>query len=918
MAKCLATRLVDQTTASARPSLAVAASSSLSSPPRFFPSIAGNPRHLPGSLAPRSGRASERQCFSIARLHCPQARFRKTSFSYRSQPAQQIYKNPLLPHVDGSSGPSSSSSGLVDCIHRPPGRLLARSGGPPLSEIPSSANRDFGLSVPGDALRSQYRSEGIHQAGKSGSRDPSRKGRVQSDVSGRLASSSSDGGSLPAGSSGDPGRLSGIRPQGQPSEVVPPAFPIPRLAGNVLEHAVRDPITISRQRSTNMRSTTSGAVLEDDVQASVGSTPRLPQLCGRSASFRSVTSSSTHSGGQSVLPSLPSGPGSPVSQILTSPPSPMATSGSSLTRSPMDPPRATVDRGIRRVRMGLGLPIQRRPPSPGTVASPSSDTSYQRSGTSCAPSVSTTGPLLQHQHTLPDRQPGSCVLHQQTGIPISRSTRDLRVSFLARRETQDPDIGPISSRGDQSVGGRPIQDVHLLRGVDPGPGDVQRPVPSVGYSGHRPLRLLDQSSSSPLSHSLADHPSRGSGCSLRGVEQVAVHLSVSSSVHVSHAPSGQTSPLLPRAGTSHCPTLGGPTLGPGTSRVVSQPPSSSSGQHYRPGDEVIRDILRFSRVEFLSRALEPSLSERVIHDLHSSLRPSSTRQYESAWKKFQTYLRQHDPPAISQGVVLDFLSYLFHDLGLSSPTVASHWSAIAEPLRVACNLMINERILTQQRRGFFIQRPAPRRPPPSWSLQRVLDSLSSSPNSHESIFRRALFLTAMASGLRVSQLHALTRHPSLTYFSDNDSSVSLAPSPRFLAKNEREGHRLEPFIIPAWLGGGARQSLCPVLALRSYINDTSNAPLDHLFVFPRSGKACSRRQIVNLLKEIIIEGDPGSQPQSRDLRSFSASLAYFRLFDVDRTQVQGQWKSSHSFCNNYFKENLPDVPCVAMGTLPSL
>ena len=59
-----------------------------------------------------------------------------------------------------------------------------------------------------------------------------------------------------------------------------------------------------------------------------------------------------------------------------------------------------------------------------------------------------------------------------------------------------------------------------------------------------------------------------------------------------------------------------------------------------------------------------------------------------------------------------------------------------------------------------------------------------------SVLQKALFLIALASGLRSSQLKALTRFPPWTSFAEDDSRVSLAPSANFLAKNEREDHRL--------------------------------------------------------------------------------------------------------------------------------
>ena len=69
----------------------------------------------------------------------------------------------------------------------------------------------------------------------------------------------------------------------------------------------------------------------------------------------------------------------------------------------------------------------------------------------------------------------------------------------------------------------------------------------------------------------------------------------------------------------------------------------------------------------------------------------------------------------------------------------------------------------------------------------------------------------------MSQLAALKHAIMFTRFSQDDTSVSLAPHPLFLAKNEREGHRLGPVSFPMWKENGGHHTLCPVAALREYM-----------------------------------------------------------------------------------------------------
>ena len=53
-------------------------------------------------------------------------------------------------------------------------------------------------------------------------------------------------------------------------------------------------------------------------------------------------------------------------------------------------------------------------------------------------------------------------------------------------------------------------------------------------------------------------------------------------------------------------------------------------------------------------------------------------------------------------------------------------------------------------------------------------------------------------------------------FSAGDAQVYLAPLPSFLAKMEREQHRLQPIIVPAWFENGSHHPICPVAALRKF------------------------------------------------------------------------------------------------------
>ena len=183
--------------------------------------------------------------------------------------------------------------------------------------------------------------------------------------------------------------------------------------------------------------------------------------------------------------------------------------------------------------------------------------------------------------------------------------------------------------------------------------------------------------------------------------------------------------------------------------------------------------------------------------------------------------------------------------------------------------------------------------------------------------RKTLFLVALASGLRSSQLQALLRHPSWLVFSADGLQVSLAPSPKFLAKNERLGHSLAPTTIRAWMVAGAHHPLCPVGALREYVRATSRRAPSRLFVWPGALTTLSRLHISRVLCGVINEADPDKAPRGHDVRALSASLSFLRHYSEDKVVREGQWSSDRSYVDHYLDLYDSDVRCASMAGPPS-
>ncbi|KAK3875353.1 hypothetical protein Pcinc_019763 [Petrolisthes cinctipes] len=236
---------------------------------------------------------------------------------------------------------------------------------------------------------------------------------------------------------------------------------------------------------------------------------------------------------------------------------------------------------------------------------------------------------------------------------------------------------------------------------------------------------------------------------------------------------------------------------------------------------------------------------------------------------FSVFLQEESIQENSQDVVLRFLCHLFHDKNRTLATNRTHKAALKAPIFYGSNLTLDTRWLDWLHRSFFLQHPPRRQPQLFWSLSKVLNSSAPlqfpvSPSSDQ-LFRKALFLTDLASGMRASQLHALSHHTAWTVFATKDALVSLAPVPLSLL----------PFTIPALFEEGIHHPLCPVTELCSYLYSTEAAPRENLFVWPHSLSECSSVHIAQELCRVIELADPGKCPRARVYIKWLPSFCFY-------------------------------------------
>ena len=325
---------------------------------------------------------------------------------------------------------------------------------------------------------------------------------------------------------------------------------------------------------------------------------------------------------------------------------------------------------------------------------------------------------------------------------------------------------------------------------------------------------------------------------------------------------------------------------------------------------------------------EQDFSEAVAARIEAPQRRSTRSVYEAKWTIFKKWCVSNQvdfrsPPIKS---VADFLMYLFEDKKLQPSTIDGYRSAIADKLGDTTVNISKDDNLTRLLESFHRDRPKGCRGIPSWNLSLVLHQLTKAPfeplkeASLKHLTFKTVFLLALGSGKRRSEIHAW-QHKNIRHQSDW-SKVSLFPSPSFLSKNQlaKEGPgSVAPVVIPALAPTLDRslksdRSLCPVRALRYYLDRTSDIRQDKQLVFVSFKKGfdkdISPATISSWIKQTVIlcyelsdhQAHTLHQVKAHDVRAFAASKAFQSGVSLEQILSACHWKSHNTFTQFYLKD----------------
>ena len=570
----------------------------------------------------------------------------------------------------------------------------------------------------------------------------------------------------------------------------------------------------------------------------------------------------------------------------------------------------------------LGSP-RRRTPRLGPLAPPSEGSLYQheRASSSSARPAGLRTPACGHV--------GSSVLrqHHHSSLPSSFG-RD--VLFHSERHSKgDSPLGGESPHSSSSPVHHGVIQCHRGRSespqsgdrvrMDPSPGGSRSAGPQMASSNRSLCNLPDSKASSVLLSSLRS-AGGGDGCPSPTLGR-SPSLRLSSDRHHKESAS-QTEVLEELRVDSHSSVLASEGLVPRSSGTIIRrsrhtvkskrssktaplPPVPSKSTY--ASADCMATIKRF--------AVQAGFSPAVAGQLIFSRRLSTRLNYQARWGTYRKWCKdfRHRSSSPSIAKIADFLTYMFKSKGAALSTIKGYRAMLAAVFKFPLPEISTSPILKDLIRSFEISAPRPIFPPPPWDLDKVLQFLSGPPfeplarASFLDKTKKALFLLAMATAKRVSELQALSFSVS---FQGED--LVLYYDPFFRAKTESVANPLpRSIIVPSlsdFAGDLPERVHCPVRAikyLRKAARSASFIP-SRLFVSPRNPeRTMSKNAMSFYLRQLIVDSGAVSSarpPRAHDIRGIATSLNYYSNLSLSNLMQVATWRSNRVFASRYLKE----------------
>ena len=842
-----------------------------------------------------------------------------------------------VPDGDSSASPSSSQSRRLDGVYRSQRCLFSSTDKQEVSSIPEICVGSSRISVPGLMFWPLHGPPGVHQNNVQRRYTLPQTRYQVTQVPRRLA----DSGRIPPGSRicqgqntptirtpGTPYQLGEIRPESHTETDLPgnrhrhhPGKSLP-LRTEGPETSTADPIIQRVRQPPSLGVVKTDRTLSflreigtlGSISSKIDTIPATTELV---PSNRRETQVNPNISGCTPRPDLVGGSSASVGRNTSS----TASSGPTAVHRCLHP--------------GMGSsPLTPRSLRP--VVSRASDFTYQYArapggqiGIRILPRL-----LPGQDHSGDVGQFHGCIQHQETrGNQIMGSMLpDARTSPVGQRTEDNPSVKVHS--GKEQCSGRSTQS----KETDPpcrvvsAQRHMQSPVEVVGIPPHRSVRHKQKSSASSILFPSSGSSSLVNRRSSDTLEQpVGVRLSTPSSANSSVIKAKSD---IPVRNDPDCTKMAPTTVVCRPSPSASRPPKRAASLEDSAKTTSSRQVsqksrnVQLTRMEAIQSALrKKGFSREAAKRISQPNRKSTTDLYQAKWAQFCSWARTQslNPLKASVPVIVDFLIFLREQKNLSSTAIKGYRSALA-PVFLHRGLDISSSpeisALLKNFDQEIIKTPAPT---PKWDLNIVLQSLTRHPYeplkscSLKALTHKTVFLLALASAKRVSELHGLSY---IVSWALDKSSATLRLCPEFIAKTQIPGDpstRYDPITIPALTNlidkSDEEYLLCPLRALQRYLSRTSAARPRCTRLFMSTTSTVNHRSIskntVSFWIRSVIKSAYQEAPQSdlklwkvsaHEVRAIATSLLFKQNASVKEVMNAASWRSRSTFVAFYLRD----------------
>ena len=284
----------------------------------------------------------------------------------------------------------------------------------------------------------------------------------------------------------------------------------------------------------------------------------------------------------------------------------------------------------------------------------------------------------------------------------------------------------------------------------------------------------------------------------------------------------------------------------------------------------------------------------------ASWRPGTEGQYSRAWRRWLRYCKSSpgvSPITPSLNQVIEYLTSLY-TAGLQYRTINVHRSALSMTLKPVEGFNVGDHPLVRRlMKGVFNVRPPKKKLVPSWSVQKVLDTLAEwSPSAKldlKTLTYKTVMLVSLATAKRCSSLSLLSVKPGFCEISGSQARLQ----PDGLEKHSREEYLGTPVRIKVFKED---VRLDPVHYLRAYVRRTRHLRQgNRLFVsVVKPHKAVLSETISRWLRSVIsLSGQWGT---GGSVRSVSTSCALGKGATLQNILEAGDWARVSTFRRYYY------------------